>query len=273
MAHWKRKRQHLMNWNLIPGDSLSPVIIHVPHASTHIPDHIARHLLLSAQELRQELDLMTDGLTDQLARLASQKAKVTPWIFENTLSRLVFDPERFPDETEVMNQVGMGVVYSKTSDQRPLRDISQSESQKIVDTYFKPYSLAFQALVTERLEALGHVVIIDLHSYPVVASEYELYKDLPRPAVCLGVDAFHTSEALVDLAKRELAELGDIYINTPFMGTYVPLEFYGKEPKVQSIMLELRRDTFLSDGVPGSSFETTALAITRVIDSLEGGEG
>jgi N-formylglutamate amidohydrolase len=217
-----------MNWNLIPGDALSPVIIHVPHASTRIPDHIAQHLLLSAQELQQELDLMTDGLTDQLARHASQKAKVSPWIFENTLSRLVFDPERFPDESEVMNEVGMGVVYSKTSDQKPLRDISEAESQEIVDTYFKPYSLAFQALVAERLEALGDVVIIDLHSYPVVASDYELYKESARPALCLGVDDFHTSEALVALATEEMSGLGDIDINTPFVGTYVPMEFLGQ---------------------------------------------
>jgi N-formylglutamate amidohydrolase len=256
-----------MNWNLIPGDSLSPVIIHVPHASTNIPDHIAQQFLLSAQELQQELDLMTDGLTDQLAALASQRARVKPWIFENRLSRLVFDPERFPDETEVMNQVGMGVVYSKTSDQKPLRDISESESQEIIDTYFKPYSLAFQALVAERLEALGHVVIIDLHSYPVVASDYELYKESARPALCLGVDDFHTSEALVSLAIGEMSGLGDIDINTPFVGTYVPLEFYGTEPRVQSIMLELRRDTFLTGGVPGASFEKTALAISKFIDA------
>jgi len=113
-----------MNWILIPGESLSPVIIHVPHASTNTPDHIVRHLLLSAQELQRDLDLITDGLTDQLARLASRKAKVTPWILENTISRLVFDPERFPDETEVTNQVGMGAVCSKTGDQKPLRNIS-----------------------------------------------------------------------------------------------------------------------------------------------------
>jgi len=211
---------------------------------------------------------MTDGLANQLARLASQKATVTPWIFENTLSRLVFDPERFPNETEVMNQVGMGVVYSKTSDQKPLRDISESESQGIIKNYFKPYSLAFQALVAERLEGHRHVVIIDLHSYPVVASDYELYKESARPALCLGVDDFHTSEALAALATEEMSGLGDIDINTPFVGTYVPLEFYGRDARVQSIMLELRRDTFLTDGIPGSSFEKTALAISQLIDGL-----
>jgi N-formylglutamate amidohydrolase len=257
-----------MNWNLIPGDPLSPVIIHVPHASTRIPEHIASSLLLSSQELEQELHVMTDGLTDKLARLAFEKSRLAPWIFENTLSRLVFDPERFPDETEVMNKVGMGVVYSKTNDQKPLRNLSESESSAIVEQYFNPYSLAFQDLVTERLEALGQVVIIDLHSYPIVASPYELYKDSPRPAVCLGVDDFHTSVSLVDLATKELFGLGSIEVNTPFVGTYVPLKFYGKDVRVQSIMLELRRDTFLTEGLPGASFETTAAAIAQLIDCL-----
>lgn len=32
-----------------------------------------------------------------------------------------------------MNQVGMGVVYTKTSDLKPLRDISEAESEGIVD--------------------------------------------------------------------------------------------------------------------------------------------
>ena len=257
-----------MNWNLIPGDPLSPVIIHVPHASTRIPEHIAQRFLLSSQELQRELDVMTDGLTDKLARLAYEKSQLAPWIFENTLSRLVFDPERFPDETEVMNQVGMGVVYSKTNDQKPLRNLSESESSEIVEQYFTPYSLAFQDLVAERLETVGHALIIDLHSYPIVASPYELYKDSPRPAVCLGVDDFHTSQGLVELATRELSGLGGVDINTPFVGTYVPLKFYGKDARVQSIMLELRRDTLLTDGLPGASFETTAAAIAQLIDSL-----
>jgi len=51
------------------------------------------------------------------------------------------------------------------------------------------------------------------------------------------------------------------------VGTYVPLEFYGRDATVQSIMLELRRDTFLTAGVTGPSFEKTALAIAKFIDA------
>ena len=110
-------------------------------------------------------------------------------------------------------------------------------------------------------------MIIDLHSYPVVASDYGLYKESAIPALCLGVDDFHASEALVALATSKVSGLGDIDINTLFVGTCVPLEVSSKDARVQSIMLEFRKDTFLTGVVPGASFEKTALAISKFIDA------
>jgi N-formylglutamate deformylase len=257
-----------MSWEITQGDARSPVIIHVPHASTFIPEHIMSQLLLNGDELQEELGLITDSLTNQLAQLACELSQLKPWIFENKLSRLVFDPERFPDETEVMNQVGMGVVYTKTSDLKPLRHISEAESAAIVDHYFKPYSSAFQELVTERLEAIDRVVIVDLHSYPLQASEYELFKESPRPELCLGVDDFHTPNWLIKLVKEAFSEWGSIDVNTPFVGTYVPLAYYSKDPRVLSTMLELRRDTYLAGLSPGLGFGPTSSAIGQLIDSI-----
>lgn len=247
---------------------MCPVIIHVPHASTVIPENIKSQLLLNSDELRQELDLITDSLTNQLAQRAYQLSQSKPWIFENQVSRLVFDPERFPDETEVMNQVGMGVVYTNTSDLKRLRDISEAESQRIVDDFFKPYSFAFQELVTERLKMVNRVVIVDLHSYPPKASDYELFKESPRPELCIGVDDFHTPNWLIDFVKAAFSGLGNIDINTPFVGTYVPLAYYSKDSRVLSTMLELRRDLYLTDLTPGLGFGPTASAIAQLIDLI-----
>ena len=92
-----------------------PVILHVPHSSRQIPADIRSGILLDDQSLKTELDEMTDSHTDLVAQGAVSDLVKKPWIFENKLSRLVIDPERFPDEREVMNKVGMGAVYLKSS--------------------------------------------------------------------------------------------------------------------------------------------------------------
>ena len=55
----------------------------------------------------------------------------------------------------------------------------------------------------------------------------------------------HTPEALVDAARTAFAGLGDVALDSPFAGCYVPLRHYLREPAVSALMLELRRDTYL----------------------------
>lgn len=220
----------------------SPVIIHVPHASLNIPPKYRSDFSLSDTELDEEARTMADLGTDHLARATYDLSQIKPSLFINNLSRLVFDPERFNDESEEMNSVGMGVLYSQTSSGAPLRSLSDGRSGELIETLFNPYSLALDYLVSRTLAKHGKVIIIDLHSYSKDPLGYELHKDLPRPEVCLGVDDFHTSPQLLSIAKEVFSSTYSVGINTPFIGTYVPLSFYAKDSRVQSIMVEVRKD-------------------------------
>jgi hypothetical protein len=110
-----------LNHEVTPGAPDSPVLLHVPHGSRAIPAPVRARILLDDQALGAELDRMTDSHTAVIAERAAAEAAVAPWRFANALSRLVVDPERFPDEREEMRAVGMGAVYTRTSDGRPLR--------------------------------------------------------------------------------------------------------------------------------------------------------
>lgn len=259
------------SFRIVPGDPRSSVIIHVPHASRRIPIDVRKGILLNDFVLEHELDLMTDAFTDVIASRAAAQAKIRPWLFINELSRLVVDPERFPDEREEMNAVGMGAVYTRTASGKVLRNLPVDEISGLVGRYYAPYAGAFENLVDGRIGAVGGVSIIDLHSYPLVALPYEVHADRPRPEVCLGVDAFHTPPTLTSLVSSALLGSGavtEVADDGPFEGTYVPLKHYGVDERAQSIMIELRRDLYTTapTQLDESVADALSVGLARIAD-------
>ncbi|MFB6634962.1 N-formylglutamate amidohydrolase [Streptomyces sp. NPDC056362] len=256
-------------FRLLPGAPDSPVLLHVPHSSREIPRDVREGILLDDGELARELDHLTDAHTAEIAAVASAAAGSTPWRFVNRLSRLVVDPERFPDEREEMLSVGMGAVYTRTAHRAPLRP-EGFDPGPLLDRYFAPYARAMTDVVAERLAVAGRVVIVDVHSYPSGRLPYELHGDGPRPPVCLGTDAFHTPPALLEAARRAFGGLGGVGTDSPFAGTYVPLEHYGRDPRVSALMVEIRRDLYMGEpgGPAGPGAETLGLALAALVDAV-----
>jgi N-formylglutamate deformylase len=256
-----------MIFDLVPGAAASPMILHVPHASRRMSDLSLSGLLVDAAALAEELDHLTDAHTDVIAGRAASAARTRPWIFENRWSRLVVDPERFPDEREEMRAVGMGAIYTHGFAGRRLREPDVVRDQTLLRKHFSPYSTALGELVAERRDATGRAVVIDVHSYATSALPYELHGDDPRPPICLGTDRFHTPSWLLDAAT---AAFGTTGVNTPFRGCYVPLAFYERDPAVSSLMIEIRRDQYMTE--PGGPFHpglsAVAAALTTLIDAV-----
>ena len=239
------------------------MILHVPHSSRAIPRSVREDILLTDDELEIELDEMTDSDTDVLASEAAYLAKRKPWIFRNSLSRLVIDPERFPDDREVMNQVGMGAVYLKTSQGGDLRLVDQARDTALIEKYFAPYAAALEELARRILKTHGKVSIVDVHSYPISEHPNGVNKGQRRPPVCLGVDEFHTPQWLIDLASQSFNKLGEVVLNEPYAGTYVPLSLYGHDKRVTSVMMENREDNLV-----GEKMARAAIALSEVIDGI-----
>ncbi|MEV6350761.1 N-formylglutamate amidohydrolase [Actinoplanes sp. NPDC051851] len=235
------------------------MILHVPHASRALRGSF----LASPAEIGEELDHLTDAHTDVIASLAAEMSEESPWIFRNLWSRLVVDPERFPDESEEMLRAGMGPVYTHGFAGRRLRDPAPA----LLHEHFLPYAESFTAAVDERLAAAGRVVILDVHSYSTEPLPYELHADGPRPPVCLGTDDFHTPPALLGAAR---AAFEGTALNSPFAGCYVPRKHYHRDPRVTALMLEIRRDQYMHEpgGEPHDGLDRIAAALASLIASL-----
>jgi N-formylglutamate deformylase len=258
-------------FEVVAGSPESSVVLHVPHSSTRIPADVRAGLVVDDAALATELLRMTDAHTHRIALAAADAVTPRPWVFVNRMSRLVVDPERFPDDHEEMRTVGMGAVYTGTSGGDVLRSLDDAGERALISTWFDPYAAAMTDVVGARLAATGSALIVDVHSFPTAALPYELHADSRRPALCIGQDPFHTAESLVEAARRAFAPVGDSAVNEPFAGAYVPTPWFGIDRRVRAIMLEMRRDTYMDEltGEPTTGIDAITSAVVRFLGGVE----
>ncbi len=223
---------------------MSALIFHIPHSATAVPAGVRKELRLDSVALERELLRMTDHFTEQFFDVPEISAARVVF----PVSRLVVDPERFlDDDREPMAARGMGAVYEKTADLRPLRARPTTEQRQ-----------RLTRAVDRALACFGRCLIVDGHSFPSAPLPYEDDQDPDRPDICIGTDGFHTPD---DLATEAAAIFDDagfrIAVNRPFAGTIVPMKHYRREPAVASIMIEINRGLYIDEktGSRSSGFD------------------
>ena len=226
------------------------VVIHIPHASMEIPMPERSAFAVSSDELDAEMLRMTDRYTDDLfdARDRMISTIVFPW------SRLLVDPERFRDDAqEPMAARGMGAVYTRTSQGEILRgEPSLDERERLLRTYYDPHHAEFEKVVAAVLERDDHCLIVDAHSFPSVALPCDLDQSPNRPEICIGTDVFHTPEWLGRAAAGMFWDEGwETEINRPYAGAIAPMRWYGRDPRVASLMIEVNRSTYMDEATGG----------------------
>ncbi len=221
------------------------LIFHVPHASTYVPADVRRDIELDDAALAEELRLLTDHFTDVLFTDFLQPGDN---VVACPVSRLVVDVERFADDAEEsMCAQGMGAVYQRGHDGRVLRRNLKSRDQ-LLQRFYVPHHHALQQAVEKHLTEQGEAIIIDCHSFPEHALPYEKDQTLHRPEICIGTDSVHTSEALAVAIEQAYRDCNfEVARNTPFAGSLVPLAYLGWHKRVQSVMIEVRRDVYMNE--------------------------
>lgn len=222
----------------------SPVVCNVPHAGIVIPEEFRSDFVLDQKDLDDEVLYMADNYTHFLyGELLYISSYITA-----TLSRIVVDIERFPnEEDEPMSKVGMSSIYTRTSTGAILRTITK-ENRVALERIYREYHTTFTTLVSESLKNNNKAIILDCHSFPSVPRVYEPEQGFNRPDICIGVDEYHTPQGLVDILKNNFETLGfSVKINSPFSGSIVPLSLYKKDTRVISVMIEVNRKLYMNE--------------------------
>lgn len=208
--------------------STVPLVIHVPHASLHVPSRDRAEFLIPDDALLREASESADLHTGLLARAAWPGAQ----IIEAEVSRLVVDVERFEEDAlELMAGVGRGAVYTHDHQGRRIRpDPSAARRRDLLGRY---YHLHWSRL----REAASGAVLIDLHSYP--ASPWPVERGEPgaaRPEIDLGFTSGLTPSIWVEALTAHFREHGyETGHNTPYAGVI-------DAGAHAAVMIEIRRD-------------------------------
>jgi len=246
-----------------------PLLVNIPHSSTYIPPEIKVKFLLINNDLQSELLRMTDRYTDEIFSCVAELGGIS---VINNYSRLVLDPERFRDDKkEIMAAKGMGVIYTKNSNGRKLREINENERDLLLQNLYDPYHRAITEEVQELLNNFDGCLIIDGHSFPAIPLPYEASQELKRPQICLGTDAYHSPEDLTEFIQKFFETINlTTEINKPFKGCYVPSKFLHQDKRVKSIMIEINRELYMDEdtGEKNDSFVEIKRNIHKLINQI-----
>lgn len=220
----------------------SPLFLHLPHASSVLPDVCRADFLVGPAELAREQLRLEDRFTDELFGPGWPVGQV----WRAPVSRLVVDVERFrSDGQEPCARVGMGAVYLRGTRGQALRAADPVRREVLLETYYDPHHRACEAAVARALAAHGRCIVLDAHSYPTEPLPTQR-PDAPQPQIGLGTEAFHTPPALRELARAYFVGQGfDVGVDEPFSGAFVPTRFWGRDGRVQALMVEVRRDLYM----------------------------
>lgn len=226
-----------------------PVLVHIPHASTVFPKRMleAGTVLNPENGLMESIETISDRHMDTVVKRIFAKSSIKPYVFESNISRMFMDPERFDGEEEVMNKVGMGIVYTKNHEGKDIYSVPPTDEQvqSRINRLYKPYSDAFTRTVEHILYDHGRCLIIDAHSYSSQPFPYEIHSDEARTPLVLGYDSFHVQDIMSPLSTLRAKPYASS--NTVFKGSYVPLQYLNTDARVSSMMMELRKDTYMDE--------------------------
>jgi len=219
----------------------NPLILHIPHSSTMIPD--MNGYKLDFIELFKEMDILTDRYTDELFRSDKDITVRTDF------SRIFCDVERFEDDKrEVMAKYGMGAVYSHTDDGRLMRIVDRELRGRIIAEYYKPHHQDLFEAVDRQMKTYGEARIVDCHSFPDKPFHCDLNRDNERPDICIGRNSWHTPYSWVVAAMEFFRFKGlSVCIDIPYASTIIPQQYLYKNTRVKSIMIEVNRKLYMDE--------------------------
>ena len=245
-------------------DGNIPVLFTTPHAGVN------RFLDSESNVIAQQMETLADMHIDVVTDMVEQHLNGVPYDIRSLMTRMECDIERYPDDREEMNSVGMGVIYDKGIHGKPLYEIPLTHEVKYRRRHalYYPYHHKLKEYAREIISRFGTCIIVDMHSYATRALDYELHQHDHRPEICIGVNDDDMHTLIQEICSGSSYDIG---VNETFKGSILP---NGMEPSeyhhMESIMFEVRKDMYLHEdnSIDNEGAHSVANEIIRILNSI-----
>lgn len=219
-----------------------PILIHVPHAGYNLPNTITPNRFNDPTAVDYVYRSTRDMYADRIGQTLADTCNGTLMI--NHISRLYCDVNRYPDDREPKNTIGMGAIYTHDLNGQPLYKPNYQpdgrEHGERFNLIYYPWHRILHDQTQLLLNLYDQCTILDIHTYSQHSQSYELKE--PRPHIILTVNENQPSQRLAILLYLQLLTTGHIIgFNTHYHTSIMPHMI--THPKLVSIRITIRQDT------------------------------
>ena len=235
----------------------APVIFNSPHSGASYPPEFLAASRVGLAALRRSEDSFVDEMIEGLAADGFPVVRVNfPRSFVDVNREpYELDPRMFASRLPSFVNVrsmrvagGLGTIPRVAGDGQDIyrERLDVDEALRRIDSLYKPYHRALQALVGRGRDDFGAVILVDCHSMPSVGLSRD---EAPRADVVIG-DRYGVSCAacVSRIVEETLAGRGySVARNKPYAGGFIT-EHYGNPIQgMHAVQIEVNRAVYMDE--------------------------
>lgn len=223
-----------------------PIILSVPHCGTSFPSELEAQFVTSKMQAPDDTDWYVHELYQFVEELGITMihAKYSRWVIDlnrDPASKPLYNDGRIITALTPHTDFFGDAIYKN---EQFLPD--ETEVERRLATYYWPYYQKIEAMIQDKLERFGKVLLWDAHSIrrfvPTINAN-------PFPDMILGDNDGKTAHAsLIETTLNTLKDdVFEISHNTPFKGGNITRSFGRPDENIHALQLEMNKVLYMDD--------------------------
>jgi len=237
----------------LPTGLSTPVLVEVPHASTHVPDVVKSELSAPTDALMRDADIYVDELYANAPTLGAALlcARVSRYVVDLNRAQDDVDSATVSDHPAPVGAQPRGVVWRATTDGRPVltRPLTFAALRKRLARFYVPYHDALRQTLEDLRARHGHAILLAGHSMPSRGRSLHVDAGERRADIVPGTQGRTTTDArVIELVDDHFRQAGLVVRHDdPYRGGFATVHYGRPHEGLHAIQIEINRALYVDE--------------------------